>query len=194
MKHGAKAKGRTALDQSSTLTRPGTRQTVFLEHLWIGHNQWKTLTDLLSMGEYPSEVAIDAAARTLSSLVSDVTSHTMDLGQTWISQARLFTGKARTTIATALHWDWALVKMSLLFSRERSFFSFLPSIHFVLSEVCYCPSEAPSPSRPWPSSFRTHFLSDLPSSYNHLHFCCLIVPILLLFAPTDTTAGQSHRS
>jgi hypothetical protein len=33
MKHGAKAKGRTALDQSFTLTLPGTRQTVLLGHL-----------------------------------------------------------------------------------------------------------------------------------------------------------------
>jgi hypothetical protein len=82
------------------------------------------------MGEYPSEVAIDAAARTSSSLVSDVTSHTMDLGQIWISQARLSTVKARTTIAITLHWEWALVTMTLLFSRERTFFSFLPSYSF----------------------------------------------------------------
>ena len=102
--------------------------------------------------------------------------------------------KARTTIATTLHWEWALVTMSLLFSRERTFFSFLPSIHFVLSQVCYCPSEAPTPSRLWSSSFCTHFSVILPSSHNHLHFSCLIVSILLLFGPTDPTAGQSHRS
>jgi hypothetical protein len=147
------------------------------------------------MGEYSPGIAINAAAGTLFPLVSDLTSRIVDMGQIRTSQARLFTVKARTTIATTLHREWALVTMSLLFSREGSFFSFLPSIHFVLSKVCYCPIEAPSPSRLWPSSFRTRSsVIFLPSSHYHLHFSCLIVSILLPFAPTNTTAGQSHRS
>lgn len=143
-----------------------------------------------------TEVAISAAAEALSPFVSDLTSRLADLDQIWSTQARLFTVKARTTIATTLHWERALVTVSLLFSHQRSFFSFLSSIHFVFP---YCQKFAIVPVK----LHRLHgfgllplalISSDLPSSRDHLRFHLSNRNHTTSFRTNrhDTTAGQSH--